>query len=79
MLHACRRETAHNAQLTAPRPMHPVTMKNLVQRRRDGRSGAIVHGRQREGRQKRVVAAKEGGDKYDICSRAPETLAPPLI
>jgi hypothetical protein len=33
------------------------------------------------GRQKRVVAAKEGGDKYDnydICPRAPETLAPPL-
>jgi hypothetical protein len=25
-----------------------------------------------------VVAAKEGGDKYDICPLAPETLAPPL-
>jgi hypothetical protein len=41
-----------------------------------GQEGAIAAGRR--GRQKRVVAVKEGGDKYDICPWAPETLAPPL-
>jgi hypothetical protein len=43
--------------------------------------GSFAPGARGRGRQKsRVVAAKEGGDKYDkyhICPRAPETLAPP--
>jgi hypothetical protein len=56
-------------------------MKNTVAARWGGQEGAIAPGRQRE------RAPKEGGcsqgrgdkyDKYDICPRAPETLAPPL-
>jgi hypothetical protein len=46
-----------------------------------GGGGKLPPGARGRGRQKRVVAAKEGDDKhgkYDICPRAPETLAPPL-
>jgi hypothetical protein len=36
-----------------------------------GQEGAIAPGRQSERRQRRVVAAKEGGDKYDISGICP--------
>jgi hypothetical protein len=53
-----------------------------VAARGEGQGGAIASGRQKEGAPKeggkRVVPAK-GGDKYDICPRAPETLAPALV
>jgi hypothetical protein len=52
-----------------------------VAARGEGQGGAIAPGGQREGAPneggKRVVPAM-GGEKYDICPRAPETLAPPL-
>ena len=52
-----------------------------VAARRGVRMGQLPPGARGRGRQKRVVAAKEGGDKYDIYDifpRAPETLEPPL-
>jgi hypothetical protein len=49
-----------------------------VAARRGVRRGQLPPGARRRGPEKRVVEAKEGGDKHDICPLAPETLAPPL-
>jgi hypothetical protein len=44
-----------------------------------GQEGAIAPGRQRERAPKEGGFSQGRGDKYDICPRAPKTLAPPLI
>jgi hypothetical protein len=49
-----------------------------VAARRGGSGGGNCPGRQRERAPKEGGCSQGRGDKYDICPRAPETLAPPL-
>jgi hypothetical protein len=64
-----------------PLPAEPSGMCAVPARRGEGVRGQWLPGARGRGREKRVVAAKEGGDKYEIydtCTGAPETLAPPM-
>jgi hypothetical protein len=52
--------------------MKPVAVRRGVRR------GQLPPGATGRGRKKRVVAAKEGSDKYDICPWAREAMVSPL-